>query len=54
MGMTKMKDGRVGKRFTPEARAEAAARREQKRGSWLKLKRKPSMHGRQGKREKKA
>jgi hypothetical protein len=53
--MTKTKDGkdaRVGKRFSPEARAEAAARREQKRGSWPKLKRKPSMHGRQGKREK--
>ena len=54
-GMTKTKDGkdaRVGKRFSPEARAEVAARREQKRGSWPKLKRKPSMHGRQGKREK--
>lgn len=42
--------GRVGNRFSKQARAEAAARRKQGRGAWPKLKRKRNPRG---KREKK-
>jgi len=41
--------GRVGKRFSPQARAEASARRKQGRGAWPKLKRRRNPRGKKEK-----